>query len=102
MTTEEKVISHPLFRRLVREVAVAEQSMKQHATRYRLNSPTYGLWLSRGEKWPGKGDKSRRARLLTAEIAKEVVPWPTASQRDAEAFVYVTARDFVRAREIPK
>lgn len=103
MTLAEQVIANPLFRKLVRSVAVAEQPFKQRAKRYRLNSYTYGLWLSRGETWPGQGGKDRRARYFAAEIAKDVPPpWAFASQKETEAFVYITARDFVRAREMPK
>jgi hypothetical protein len=98
--TQAKIEAHPDFRRLIREVAVAEQPFKRNAARYRLNSPTYGLWITRGNRpLPTKGAKNRRAYLLARRMAEELNIYegrlPLA---EGTARVYGAARDYVRAR----
>jgi hypothetical protein len=98
--TQARIEAHPDFRRLIREVAVADQPTgAKH--KYRLNSPTYGMWLTRGNRpLPTKGAKNRRARLLAEKIATELDIYAGALPlSEGTARVYGAARDYVRARE---
>jgi hypothetical protein len=95
--TQARIEAHPAFRRLIREVAVAEQTTGPRR-RLALNSPTYGLWMTRGERWPGKRGKNERARDLAARIAEELNIYPDLPAGEGVARVYVAARDYVRAR----
>lgn len=102
--TEKKVVGHPLFPKLVREVAVAEQP-NGIPHRYRMNSRTFGLWVTRGAKRiPRKGhrhysERSRRAYLFAEQIAKDTGIFPDSPEKNyAMHFAYVTARYFVYGR----
>lgn len=92
------VEAHPLFRRLVREVAVAEQPQRPYRWAWlRRNSRTYGLWTTRGMTSARRGRLSTRAWRLAEQIGDELLPaWPSRADRAARA--YTTALHHVRAR----
>lgn len=92
-----KIVAHPLFPQLVREVAVAEQNPPGHYGWLRRNSLTYGTWMTRGTENPRTGPLTRRARVFSERIARDL-DW---SSRDDFAKVYVTARDWVQSRQFP-
>lgn len=95
---QEAVRSHRRFHDLVREVAVAEQPWGPNLDRMRRNSPTYGMWMTRGMKHP-RNQMSERAWKLAHMIAAEALPTMfRRSEGDAAAVAYVEARDDVRAR----
>lgn len=100
--TSAAIAGHPSFRRLVREVAVAEQPTGAPA-RLRLNSRTYGSWWTRGSSWPTRGGKGRRAWRLAELIAADLdVYGGRLPMSECRARVYGEARDYVRARELPR
>lgn len=96
-----RITEHPLFPKLVREVAVAEQTFKRQAKRF-YNSLTYGEWLRRGERWPRKGGKRDRAYLFANRMQDDLNIWPTLPRGEAIGMIYGTAREFVRARKVAK
>lgn len=58
--------------------------------------------MTRGNKCVSrKGSYTRRARLFADRI-RDDLNIETGSPADASAIVYVTARDWVHAREVPK
>lgn len=94
---QAKIEAHPDFRRLIREVAVAEQPTGAKR-KYRLNSPTYGAWMTRGNTlfFP---QKNRRARLLAEKIAAELDIYEgRLPLSEGRARVYGAAQMYVRAR----
>lgn len=95
-----RIVAHPDFRRLVREVAIAEQPTGRP---YRLrNSPTYAAWWTRGSRWPGRRGKYERARELARRIAEELDLYGgRLPASESTARVYGEARDYVRARALP-
>lgn len=100
-----KIEQHPLFPRLVREVAVAEAPRR--FTRLARNSPTYGAWAARqgarvhGERQhgtPRTGPNHRRAYLLAERVAVETGILSESRMAERQAAVYVAARYHVRHR----
>lgn len=100
--TRAEIILHPQFRKLIREVAVAEQNTEPPSWRRRReNSPTGWYWATRGNIGTGRGRLDRRALLLAGKVAFGLdLDDRFGSPSDALAVVYVTARDFVRTRRI--
>lgn len=100
---------HPLFNRLIREVAAAECCVPPRNLGWlRRNSRTYGSWMTRTSTGLGgqvsidaiTRNSRRRANVLCAKIAAELFPKGYADlPREQEAKVWVTARDYARARE---
>lgn len=98
---ERAIIAHPLFAKLVREVAVAEQELYPPGFRRRVDrvyTYTYGSWMSRGNEPRRTAPLQRRARVLSAKIATDL----GREGADAAAAVYVAARDYVRTRQLPE
>lgn len=98
-----KVEADPRFSRLIREVAIAEQSRMHGLTWLQRNSRTYGIWATRGMDFRTTKDLKRRARLLADEIAIDL--WGeeerySGERRERAALAYVTALDYVRVRQI--
>jgi hypothetical protein len=118
IATTRAVENHPLFPRLVREVAVAEAPGRPHFAWLRRNSRTYGIWINRdqpggfsdsdepivshgGRKHPRQpyaAVRTRRAYLLCRVIASELDNFTGWRLREADAAVYVTARWHVQHR----
>lgn len=98
--TQARILAHPDFRRLVREVAVAEAPLKSTARRFR-DSYTYGLWLTRGERGLLPHGRTRRAWLLAGRIATELGVLPTLPPGEGAGRVYGAAAEYARARELP-
>jgi hypothetical protein len=94
-----RIQQHPRFPHLVREVAVAEQSSHPRLAWLRRNSMTYGMWASRGMPDRRTRRLSHRARVLASRIASSLEIQPTDRPAEAEARVWVEARQFVRARK---
>jgi hypothetical protein len=94
-----KIEAHASFLPLIREVAVAEQPNMPGLQRLRRNSCTFGSWVQRGMP---RFDKNRRARLLAYRIALDLSDSEpgTTEFRGWEAAVYVTARNYVGARQL--
>jgi hypothetical protein len=94
-----RIASHPEFPRLVREVAIAEQTGHPGVSWLRRNSPTFAAWASRGALRVDTGFGRRRARALAEQIARDLDIWPTLPSAEGEARVYGEARDYVQARQ---
>lgn len=90
------ILGHPDFPMLVREVAVHEASGDGRPARLRLNSPTYGFWMTRGEPRRRKGQPHERAWLFARRIG-EVVEREH-GLTEPESLAYVVARDHSRCR----
>jgi hypothetical protein len=91
---------HPAFARLVREVAVAEQAGAPGDAWRRRNSPTFGAWMRRDMPLRRRGRMDRRAYLFASRIAEALELYPE-QPKEAQARVYIEARNYVRARELP-
>lgn len=104
MTTEleKKVYAHKDFPKLIREVAIAEQPMG------RPRRLSHADWYLRGVRRPRRkvdndrryNSYNRRAWLLAEQIAKDVPVLPSLPQSEANAWVYIRAREFMRSRQI--
>jgi hypothetical protein len=96
--TQARIEAHRDFRRLVREVAVAEQPSGA-PTWLRQNSLTYGAWMTRGERWPGKRGKRDRAWELAGRMAEELDVYEgRLPLSEGRARVYGAAQMYVRWR----
>lgn len=97
---QREVADHPSFRSLVREVAIVEQPHgDRHAYNRWLRTASWAPW-----SWiiTGPGPSRRRADYFTEAIADDLNLWERFGQPgDALAAVYVCARDWVNARQIP-
>lgn len=102
------VESHPMFPRLVREVAIAEAAASKRLAWIARNSPTFGSWINR----PGLSHdlarqrrhcayplgRQRRAYIFARRIVNDLDHFSGWRLPEADAAVYVTARWHVQHR----
>lgn len=97
---QARIEAHPDFRKLVREVAVAESPNMPHSSWYRRNSRTMGLWITRGMPHrPHFTNKTRRAWALAGRMAEELDVYEgRLPLSEGTARVYGAAQLYVRQR----